>query len=433
MFSRIMILIVLVLLTEACTPGGPPAGTGASTLAAPSTAPTGASIGPSGYATIIDAPPAPFTPAEPGQPLPPTPQQIAGNAQFARAGEFQNRVRDQVTALDGRLRRSEGSNYVGPYYDNEGTPTAVFQFLRDGPATLAKYTRNPQFVGETVRFSEAELMAASQFMWDAFGKERVLESTGIGKNSVTAVISVPEEEFRVLVARKGVKLPEAVALQFRATKSASDINAPLPPQLAALVRIFPRDDRSAGILHSINSYAKVELRDGCFRIADKDGAHVLFPLGARLFIDSAGYLAFGAEAPGYARVGESLIFPGSIGEVTAAALVDPIHAACGSGKVMKINGTGSAHAGRAQSAVTANASALRYFQNSYGLSAAAARTAVERCKAQAGTDFCPMSPPRPVASQSECPPRTKLSHGLCRTPEGYIRPVPEWLSDLLQR
>jgi hypothetical protein len=391
--------------------------------------PTGAVIEPSGFATVADAPPAPFTPVQPGEPPPPTPEQIAGQRQFARAGAFQNSVMDQVTALDARLRREEVGNYVSLYYDNEGEPSVVFQFLRNGPATLARYTGHPRFIGRTVRFSQGELTAASEFMWRAFGEDRVIESTGIGRNSVTVRISVPEAEFRALVARKGVTLPEAVELEFAAARPASAVNAPLSPDIASLVRIFPRDDRPAGPLHSIDSIAKVELRDGCFRIAGNDGGLVLFPLGTRLFIDSQGYLAFGAEGPGYGRVGEILIFPGSIGEVTAPALVAPIHAACGPGRVVKINGTASAAAQRAQQAVSANASAVRHFREAYGLSEAGARRAVERCQQQSGAGFCPMSPPRPVSSQSECPPGTRLGHGLCRTPEGFIRPLPEWLEE----
>ena len=44
------------------------------------------------------------------------------------------------------------------------------------------------------------------------------------------------------------------------------------------------------------------------------------------------------SVPGYARVGEAIVLPGSLGDVTIPALVDPIHVACGPGKVMKVTG-----------------------------------------------------------------------------------------------
>jgi hypothetical protein len=400
---------------------------GPASLAESTDEPRGAKIERSGYATITDAPPAPFEPVAPGDPPPLTEEQLAGHRQFARAGAFQNQVMNEVSALDARLRREQVGNYVSLYYDNEGEPSVVFQFLRNGPGTLARYTRHPRFLGKTVRFSQGQLTAASDYMWKTFGPDRVLESTGIGRNSVTARVSVTEAEFRALAARKGATIPDAVELEFAARRPAAAVNEPLPAQIARLVRIFPRDDRPPGILHSIDSTAKVELRDGCFRASDREGALVLFPLGAKLFVDRDGYLAFGSETPGYGRVGETLIFPGSVGEVTAPELVGPIHAACGPGKVIKVNDTASAAARRAQDAVTLDANAVRHFRESYGLSERGALAAVKQCRERSGAGFCPMSPPPPVARQADCPAGTKLSHGLCRTPEGFVRPLLEWL------
>lgn len=430
------LLALTIFACAACTPRAeapPAAAANVETAALAVQAVRGAAIGANGYATIIDVPPAPFTPAAPGEPQPMTDQQRAGHEQFARAARFQQEVMSEAMALHRRLQRVEKGNYVNRYFDNEGEPKAVFQFLRNGPAPLRKYSKNPRFVGETVRFSQAELMAKLDFMMKTFANDRVIEGGGIGRSTVDVSIIVPEQEFRALVARKGVKIPEGVNLEFRATRSASEVNKPLPANIERLVRIFPRDDRPVGIVNSIDSRAKIELHDGCFRIADQGGAFALLPMGAQLFIDREGYLAFGsAESPGYARVGETVVFPGSIGEVTAPELVAPIHAACGSGKVIRITGLRSAAAESAQSAVSQNAQALRQFREWYGMSEVAARTALQRCIANAGTSFCPTSPPSPPMSrQADCPAGTKLSYGMCRTPEGYIRPVPNWLGDLV--
>lgn len=323
----------------------------------------------------------------------------------------------------------------------------MFTFVRDGPGALARYTRDPRFRGETVRYTEAELRRIADSFYVAFKADRVIEGYGTGNaaNRVQVDLAVTEAEFRALAAREGVAIPDAVQLRSSATRTAAEANTPLSPEVARLVRIFPRDDRPVGMVNSINSTAKIVLRDGCFRasvdLRGGDGgeasrpvdALVLLPLGARLDVDAQGYLAFGSDAPGYARVGETVIFPGSINEVTAPELVEPIRRACGPGPVVRITALRSAAAVSAQGTVQENANALRSFRESYGLSAAAARTALERCKANSGANVCHQTPPRPVASQAECPSGTRLFHGLCRTPEGYTRPLPDWLRDLGER
>jgi hypothetical protein len=366
--------------------------------AAANAAPKGAVLGPEGWATIADAPPAPFTPSEPGAPPPLTPEQIAGHEQFRRSGEFQNKVMAEVQALADRLRRAERGNFVDLYFENEGEPHVVFRFLRNPQATLARYTKNPSFRAARAGFSQAQVRAAGEFMLATFRDDRVIQSVGMGNKAGMAEveISVTEAEFRALVARKGVTIPEAVKLSFRATQPASALNRPLPADIAGLVRIFPRDDRPFGALHAINSRAKVILDAGCFRVAGgpHDRALVLFPLGAQLFVDREGYLAYGAgESPGYARVGEELVFPGSIAEVTAPELVKPIHAACGAGKVVEITAMRSAAAEGRQAAVSQNAQAYRFFQENYGLPEPVARRAVERCKARSSAGVCMLSPP----------------------------------------
>lgn len=442
----------LAFLLAACGPTG-------GGLGSPKAAPLhGVTIGAEGFATIFDAPPAPFVPVEPGETEPPTPQQIAEQEQFRSVSEFQNRVRDEVDAVVDRLRREEAGNFVSVYYDNEGDPSVVFQFLRDGPGTLRRYSDNPRFFGKTVRFSHEELMAAADFMWATFGADRVLQSTGIGRNEVEARIAVSREHFLALVRRKRVVIPPSVNLVFGAApvvplmaSSRPAVSDPvLPPEIARLVRIFPRDDRVPGALDSIESQVKVVLRDGCFRAPAYDDALVLFPFGASLFVDSEGYLAYGpSEVPGYARVGEAVSFMGSVNEVSTPSLVDNIHGACGPGKVIKVEGVRSAAASNAQRASDDRLNALRHLTEGYGLSRAQAEAAMAflaRRQAaqpqQLGPDGTPFpsappsmivnAPPPPVADPAQCPHGTTLSFGLCRTPEGHIRPLPQWLEDFLR-
>lgn len=418
-----------------------------------------AEFGVDGYATILDAPPAEFTPVRPSDPPPRTAEQLEADKQFQRVGDFQNSVMDEVAALSRRLEREEPGNYVSVYYDNEGDPSAVFQFLRDGPKTLRKYTRHPRFFGKTVRWSMEQMQTDAQWMWETFREDRVLQSTGIAANHVTAEVLVSEEEFRALVARKGVTIPESVELKFRAAPVVPLVNPPrpaarddaVPGAVARHIRIFPRHDRPAGPVNAIGSRAKIVLEDGCFRATDHDDALVLFPFGARLFVDEQNYLAFGSEeAPGYARVGETVVFMGSIYEVTEPVLVDPVHAACGPGKVIKVEGLESAAARDRQHVSDNEVNALRRLRESYGLDDAQARRAyawLEQRQAgrrrQIGPDgvrmppigasMVIMSPPPPVMDPASCPPGSSLSLGLCRTPEGYLRPLPEWFAQFLEQ
>lgn len=410
--------------------------TSCAAAAPPAPAPKGAAIGAQGWATILNAPPARFQPAEPGAPPPLTAEQIAGNAQFRRSGEFQNRVMAEVQALADRLRRSERGNFVDLYFENEGEPHVVFRFLRNPQATLARYTKNPSFRAARAGFSTAQVRAAGEFMLATFPDDRVIQSVGMGNKAGVAEveISVTEAEFRALVAKKGVKIPEAVTLSFRATQPAAALNRPLSADIAKLVRIFPRSDRPVGLVNSIDSRLKVVLDGGCFRVSGgpHDRALVLFPLGAQLFVDREGYPAYGAsEAPGYARVGEELVFPGSIGAVTAPNLIRPINAACGTGTVVAITAMRSAAAEGAQAAVSQNASALRHFRENYGLSESDARRVLERCRQRNPSSICMIAPPPPPPPGGPvCPTGTKAIHGMCRTPEGFARPIPKWIEEL---
>lgn len=417
-----------------------------------------AEIGKSGFATILSAPPASFDPVESPAPAPRTAEQDAADAEFMRVGDYQSSVMDEVQALAERLRREERGNFQTLHYDNEGELGVVFEFLRDGPATLRKYSKNPTFRGENVRWSQEELRAAADFMWETFREDRVIQSTGVGTQVATVEVSVSEEEFRALVKRKGVTIPEPVELVFHATQMVPLVNPPrpatqdqaVPEEVAPYLRILPRHDRPAGALHAISSRVTVILKDGCFRAADRDDALVLFPFGAKLFVDSANYLAFGSgERPGYARVGEAVEFMGSVNEVTTPELVDPIHAACGPGKVIKVEGMESAAAGDVQRKVTDRANAIRSLGDRYGLDARQAGRALywldargeaNRQTSPEGIALPPITgtmmvemPPRPVMDPSECPPGSSLNAGLCRTPEGHLRPLPDWLVEFLEQ
>jgi hypothetical protein len=343
----------------------------------------------------------------------------------------------KVQVLNQKLRLHERGNFVDLYYENEGEPHVVFRFLREPERTLRKYSKDPRFRAGSARYSKEQLRAAADFVMRTFAEDRVILGVGTGNKNNTAQVDVAisEPEFRALVAKKGVKIPPGVELHFASDQPVIAINRPIPPEIGRMLRIFPRDDRQVGALNAIETQVKVVLRNGCFRAAggENDGAFVVFPIGAQLFVDEQGYLAFGTDkSPGYARVGETIVTPGSIGEITSPALVQPIHKACGTGKVIKIYGLRSAAANRAQQQVGTNAQSLRHFRENYGLSYAGARRVLEACKKRSGSGTCLiMPPPPPPVSGPTCPPGTKVFHGICRTPDGFARPLPDWIKEAL--
>jgi hypothetical protein len=82
--------------------------------------------------------------------------------------------------------------------------------------------------------------------------------------------------------------------------------------------------------------------------------------------------------------------------------------------------------------VANNHQALRHFRENYGLSHEQARRVLEACKRRSGSGVCMMTPPPPPPTGGEkCPPDTKMFHGICRTPEGFARPIPAWIHELL--
>lgn len=392
--------------------------------AASAAIPTGAKVEPSGFLTVRSAPAAAFTPVPPRDPAVKTPEQIEGDRQFSRVGAFQVQVRDEVRRLEERLRANEAGNFVSLRFDNEGEPSVVFSFLREAEATLRRYTADPRFRAVNVRWTEAQLQSAQERMFAFLSSERIAAMSGRGGlDFVEVKVELTREEYEAAAARRGFTAPEQVVLSF-AERNPAELNRPLPPAIARHVRYFARDLAPLGPVPSVQRSATVVLEDGCFRLADDSRALVVFPLGEQLFIDGEGYLAVGENKPGYARIGEAAVFGGVHRDVDHPRITEPLHKACGPGKVVAVNHLKSAAADRAQDIANDHAWLLRSLPESYGLTPAAARAFVRDCAAKWG-GRCIMSPPRPAVQP--CPEGTSLKHGMCRTAAGHIRPLPREL------
>ena len=389
-----------------------------------------AEIGTDGYATILDAPPAPYEAADPAPPQP-TPRQIEGQREFARVGDWQNRIREEVDRVHERLRTREAGNFQELYFDNEAFEV-VFLFLRDPEATLARYTDHEDFVAKRTMRSQEALQTELMRLFKVLEEERVIEGAGTARGRISLDSNVTRAQFEAALDRRGIVLPDYVDVTYRyADQFGANGGLAVPDSVAPFLRIFPTDDRPVGIVNSIESRLKVTLVDGCFRLPEQGNALALLPMGARLFVDDEGYLAFGdREVPGYARVGETIAMAGSVNEVTIPELVEPIHAACGEGRVIRLTGLESAAASQADNDALENYRAAESFRD-YGFDEATVALLMKRCREKLGGDRCIMSPPPPRMPDEECPDGSTLSFGLCRTEKGHIRPIPAWIDELL--
>lgn len=208
--------------------------------------------------------------------------------------------------------------------------------------------------------------------------------------------------------------------------------------IRALFRLVPpppvkRDELVVTTLERTVSTGRLILARGCFRLDNANGPLAVFPPGTRLGLVD-GYLMVGP--PGLppelsARVGEHLFWEGPAITGFDEASRRRMAAACGPGPAQTVFPASATVQQARNEGLAASELADRY-----GVPWDEALESVRRCRARGEQSFpglrgaplvdipCGSTPPRPVASQADCPPGTKLSGGLCRTPEGHIRPIP---------
>lgn len=181
------------------------------------------------------------------------------------------------------------------------------------------------------------------------------------------------------------------------------------------------------------STGRLTLVRGCFRLNGPGGPLAVFPPDARLGLVD-GYLMVGPPGlpPGLsARVGEHLFWEGR----AAANFDEPsrrrIAAACGPGPARTV-----VPASATVQQALGDGFAASDFSRRYGIAWDEALDRVRQCRERAEQGLpglrgaplvdnpCGSAPPPPVMDQADCPPGTKLGAGLCRTPDGHVRPIP---------
>jgi hypothetical protein len=243
----------------------------------PPVPPRGVRIGPSGYATILKAPPAPS----------------------------KRRPREQETA----------ANAFG-----RDISVAPVEALMNPPETV------------TGGVSQEQLELVQNTWLARLGRLASGAETDPSKDTVRIFISVGRSEFEPVARREGWLLPPNVTLRFAPDIDPATVVA---PDVAPFIRAFARQDRAPSIILASATRARIILHDGCFRMNAPDGPLVLFGRNTRLHRDGTGYLTvsgIGEEA--FARIGEPMIWGGYGEPEEDEPGVRLLRTRCGEGRVV---------------------------------------------------------------------------------------------------
>jgi hypothetical protein len=269
----------------------------------------------------------------------------------------------------------------------------------------------------------------------------LIEPAGAGAARPTRGMSVGQSGFGNVLSAPGRRLepsPSPVPPGEPTLAGKPAVSA----EVAGLVRLVPRlapvppSDRlvTFDLVEQAPEFGTIILRDGCLKLKVPGEPHAILAAGSRLYVDEEGYLAVGVLANGAAtnpRLGEPAWWPGGNRPPVETEAVARIRSKCGPGGARIVGLAQSVSASRS----AADGAAARNIVAMYGIRWAEALARVRACRAKlarnSGIDPgkmidnpCGSTPPSPVADPRSCPAGTSLSGGLCRTPEGHIRPLP---------
>ena len=306
--------------------------------------PTGATIEPSGFATILSAPPEPYPEQAPPSDREQETQRLAREEGIS-VSEAESRMnpddstRRAALALDRRLKVAARGNYVDTRIIRDPRPRFVFYFRRDAAATLARYTSDPRFQAIDGGVPEAELRPLFDAWMKRFEPHRLVSGGSIRsfEGEVEFDVGVSRSEFEPIAAREGWAIPPQLKLNFGRE---IDPTKAVAPDAAPFVRTFARADRAPGAILSIAQRGRIVLRDGCFRLDDGKGGGplVLFGRDTQLIRDEEGYLAVRSlnNPEGGGRIGEHMVWGGYPAGVESEPGMQALRTRCGSGPVMSV-------------------------------------------------------------------------------------------------
>lgn len=298
--------------------------------------PAGATVGASGYATLLTAPASPAGPEA-------RPRAAAASMADERRLNPDADASRAAELLDRRLAAAEPGTYIGVRIVRDPTPRFAFQFRRDAAATLARHSRDPRFTSREGGVPKAELQPIFDTWHPRFSAHRLVGGASVQEfeGVVAFDLIVDEATFRTVAAAQRWTIPDRLRLRFAPPPNPRSID----PALAPLVRVFARSDRATGITLAAARRGRVVLRDGCFRVAGNGTADeplVLFDRDAELGLDAERYLVL-RDGPGEpTRIGEPVVWAGPRGADEADAGVRALRAHCGEGPIVPIGSPTSA-------------------------------------------------------------------------------------------
>lgn len=341
-------LAVAIVASIGLTGAAPPGSRADERVASPSPpVPRGATIEPSGFATILSAPPTGLVmTVPPAPPPPPTARRsplrpMTGTERMARELMMNpdEAAREAAQALNQRLLGAERGNYVGLRIVRDPRPRFAFQFRRDAAATLAHYTRDARFTSREGGLPPAALQPTfDEWMrrlapFRLVGGGAVYEFDGV----VRLDMNVDEVTFRTIAARERWVLPPRLELRFSPPRNPRSVD----PALSRYVRVFARADRRPAIVHDALLSGRVILRDGCFRLVehgDAPDALVIFGRDIELGLDDQHYMVLKSAGSGRAapRIGEIMAWGGPRDYAEADPAVRVLRERCGPGPIVAV-------------------------------------------------------------------------------------------------
>jgi hypothetical protein len=320
---------------------------------APGFVPTGAKIEPSGFASIMHAPPVPY----PDAPPPPENRPRFEAEWYARmagisVADAQRRNREQQEArpeferVVELLRVREAGNFTAPRVVHKPDWAYVLYFKRDPERTLAKYTRHPRMKAALARFTEEELRALAKPWVERFVARKLMGGWGTDATFGTAelMMNVTEEEYRSIAAREGwERVPEGVVLRFSAPLDHPDVDERVRP----FVRLFAQNSRATVVQPEAGMWGRITMRDGCLYSGK---ALAYFHRETGIGVDERGYLALTDRRTGKSkgRIGEWFSWAGPNKVSEDMPMVRELRQRCGNAPVDNVGNPASAAQFRVQ-------------------------------------------------------------------------------------
>ena len=304
--------------------------------AASAKVPVRATVGKSGYATVLKAPPAPI--ARPARSAPVDPVAMAQARQEMAAMQA---LMPEFERQRLRLAAAERGNYTDARIVHGPDWAYVLYFKHDPAATLAKYTHNPRFRAALGRYTKQELDTLIAPWAKRFGEVGIVGGYGSDATYGTADFSmaVTEEEYRAIAAQKRWgPVPAPIKLDFSQSLAFPAVDA----RIATLLRHFASERRATVIQLEGGASGRIFLRDGCLRMGQtgttEPSALAMFHKETGIGLDAQGYLALIDRATGKptGRIGEMFSWAAPNDAREDMPEVIALHGACGPGAVINV-------------------------------------------------------------------------------------------------